>query len=302
MSEVIKVESLTKRYGTLEAVRGISFHVNAGEVFSLLGPNGAGKTTTVEILEGVRKRTSGHVAVLGYDPEKIDETFRKRVGVLPQDFNFLQRITPLEALEFFIGSLESGMDPVELLKTVELVDRKDVYFSKLSGGQKQKLGIAIALSNDAELVFLDEPTAGLDPISRKSIQQVMRNLRSLGKTIFLTTHYLEEAEKLADRVAIVNHGIIVDEGTPEELVQKNKTHDTLVVSLAMDHATETALPKGLVMKSPGVYEMPVMSNDDLFSVLDSIAKSRIMVDNIYLKRENLEDVFMRVVGAEPDES
>ncbi len=302
MGEIIKVNNLKKSYGKLSAVRGISFHVNSGEVFSLLGPNGAGKTTTVEILEGVRKRTSGVVSVLGQDPERITESFRKRVGILPQDFNFLERCTANEALEFYIGSLDSSLKPDELLKTVELSDKKNVYFSRLSGGQKQKLGIALALSNDPELIFLDEPTAGLDPLSRRSIQEVMRNLRSLGKTIFLTTHYLEEAEKLADRVAIINFGMIVDEGTPEELVQKNKTSDMLVVTVQDGVSLSGVLPSLAREKSKGVYEMPIKSNDDLFLVLDSISKSRIPVNNISLVRENLEDVFMRIVGAEENES
>ncbi|MCL4314214.1 MAG: ABC transporter ATP-binding protein [Candidatus Thermoplasmatota archaeon] len=299
---IIQVNNLVKAYGDVIAVDGISFRVNHGEVFSILGPNGAGKTTTVEILEGVRKRDSGDVRVLGMDPSSDRNRLMKVIGILPQDFNFMERVTPYETLEFYIRSYMSSEDPVQLLKLVDLYDKRDTYFTNLSGGQKQKLGIAIALSNNPRIVFLDEPTAGLDPISRRSVWEVIRRLKENGKTVILTTHYLDEAEALADRVAIVKSGKIVDEGSPAELVARNKTSDRLVITFG-DTFSDIDIFKGFIIQRKGnSVEIKVENNEQLFSIFSMLSEIKVPLQNIELKHESLEDVFIKIVGEVTNES
>lgn len=298
----IEVENLVKAYGRFVAVDGISFRVHAGEVFSILGPNGAGKTTTVEILEGVRNRTSGTVRVLGMDPSTERSRIMKLIGILPQDFNFMERVTPYETLEFYIRSFESEEDPSELLHLVDLYDKKDTFFTDLSGGQKQKLGIAIALSNNPKVVFLDEPTAGLDPISRRSVWDVIRKLREGGKTVILTTHYLDEAEALADRVAILKSGKIVDEGSPADLVARNKTSDTLVVTFDKGFSGTNLFREFVTVNKENSLEIKIENNDQLFKVFAKLSESKIPIQNIEMRRESLEDVFIKIVGEGIDES
>ncbi|MGB6443053.1 MAG: ABC transporter ATP-binding protein, partial [Thermoplasmata archaeon] len=213
MPEAIEVQHLVKRYGALPAVAGIDFTVRAGTVFSFLGPNGAGKTTTTEILEGLRRRTEGSVSVLGLDPWAEAYALHLRIGVIPQDFRFFEKITPREAVQYYARLFGTSPDPDELLARVQLADKAGARFDTLSGGQKQKLGLALALTNDPEICFLDEPTTGLDPTARRAIWQVIRTLKAEGRTVFLTTHYLEEAELLADQVAIIHHGSIIATGT-----------------------------------------------------------------------------------------
>ena len=197
MASAIEVHGLVKRYGSLAAVDGIDFTVGSGAVFAFLGPNGAGKTTTTEILEGLRRRTSGDVRVLGLDPWTEGRPLHRRIGVIPQDFRFFEKITPKEAIEYYRALFHTAVDPGELLAKVELLDKMHARFDTLSGGQKQKLGLALALTNNPEICFLDEPTTGLDPHARRAIWAVIRELKREGRTVFLTTHYLEEAELLA---------------------------------------------------------------------------------------------------------
>jgi ABC-2 type transport system ATP-binding protein len=220
MSVAIEVSGLRKSYGSLQAVSDISFSVKEGEVFSLLGPNGAGKTTTVEILEGLRQKDAGDVSVLGIDPWKNGYELHKKIGVIPQGFRFFEKITPKEAIEYYASLFNVKVDPMQILKEVILEDSKSVIFENLSGGQKQKVGLSLALVNDPNLLFLDEPTTGLDAQARRAMWEVIRKLKAEGKSVFLTTHYLEEAEILADRVAIMNKGKIVAQGTPDELKEK----------------------------------------------------------------------------------
>ena len=196
----------------------ISFKVNEGEIFSLLGPNGAGKTTTVEILEGLRQKDGGDVKVLGYDPWKDGYELHRKIGVIPQGFRFFDKATPKEAIDYYSALFDVKNDANEILRQVILEDSSKVQFENLSGGQKQKVGLALALVNNPQLLFLDEPTTGLDPQARRAIWQVIRSLKSQGRSILLTTHYLEEAEQLADKVAIMNKGKIIAAGTPEELI------------------------------------------------------------------------------------
>ena len=213
----VEVSDLRKSYGEREAVRGITFTIEAGEVFGLLGPNGAGKTTTVEILEGYRHRDAGTVRVLGIDPQDADPSWRERVGVVLQSSSLYPNLTVLEHLRAFGDYYTAPRDADEVIELVGLGDKRDARVRTLSGGQKRRLDLGLALVGDPEVLFLDEPTTGFDPGARRAAWETVRGLRALGKTILLTTHYLDEAEQLADRVAVLNGGEIVREGAPAEL-------------------------------------------------------------------------------------
>jgi ABC-2 type transport system ATP-binding protein len=216
-SAAIEVRGMSKRYGPLEAVRAIDVTVRRGEVFGLLGPNGAGKTTTVEILEGYRQRSSGEVSVLGEDPASRSRALRQRIGIVLQSGGIYSYVTPREALAHWASFYPSPRDVEEVLALAGLEDKADVLSRKLSGGQLRRLDFALALVGDPELIFLDEPTTGFDPAARRSAWETVRRLRDLGKTILLTTHYLDEAQELADRVAIMKDGRILAIGPPREL-------------------------------------------------------------------------------------
>ena len=213
----VSVRGLRKSYGSAEAVRGIDFEIRAGEVFGLLGPNGAGKTTTIEILEGYRDRTAGEVEVLGVDPQQAGRAWREKLGVVLQSSSLYPNLTVRETVRTFGGYYERPRDVDEVVAIVGLAEKADARVRTLSGGQKRRLDLALALVGDPELIFLDEPTTGFDPGARRTAWETIRNLRSLGKTILLTTHYLDEAEQLADRVAVLRAGEIVREGRPSEL-------------------------------------------------------------------------------------
>jgi ABC-2 type transport system ATP-binding protein len=214
----VSVEALAKSYGGLDAVRGISFEIGAGEVFGLLGPNGAGKTTTVEILEGYRKRDGGTVSVLGEDPERAGTEWRQRIGVVLQSSAVYSTLSVREMLALFAGYYRAPRPVDEVVELVGLQSKRDARVGSLSGGQARRLDLGLALVGDPELVFLDEPTTGFDPGARRAAWATIRGLRSLGKTILLTTHYLEEAEQLSDRVAVLREGLIVAQGRPAELM------------------------------------------------------------------------------------
>jgi ABC-2 type transport system ATP-binding protein len=219
---VIRVEGLRKSYDGFEAVKGIDLQVAAGEIFAFLGPNGAGKTTTVEILEGYRRRSGGEVSVLGVDPQSADRQWKNRVGFVLQESRLVPELTPREAVEQYAGYYAHPRDVDDTVNLVGLAEKADVRTSKLSGGQQRRLDVALALIGDPELLFLDEPTTGFDPSARRQAWSVIGGLRDLGKTVFLTTHYLEEAQALADRVAIISAGRIVATGSPDELTGDGK--------------------------------------------------------------------------------
>jgi ABC-2 type transport system ATP-binding protein len=214
----VEVKGLRKSYNDVEAVRGIDFELRTGEVFGLLGPNGAGKTTTVEILAGSRKRSAGDVSVLGTDPEQADRAWRGRIGVVPQSGELFPNLTVLEHLHLFAGYYEDPRPPREVLELVGLREKAGAKTRTLSGGQRRRLDLGVALVGNPELLFLDEPTTGFDPSARRAAWETIRSLRALGKTILLTTHYIEEAHRLADRVAVLRRGEIVASGTPADLI------------------------------------------------------------------------------------
>jgi ABC-2 type transport system ATP-binding protein len=220
----IEVRDLRKSYGSLEALRGISFEVRRGEVFGLLGPNGAGKTTCVEILEGYRERSGGDVTVLGIDPASRDRDFRARIGIVLQSSGFYPRATVRESVELMAKPYPHPRDPAETIRLVGLEEKADARLKTLSGGQQRRLDLALALVGDPELIFLDEPTTGFDPAARRAAWDVIRSLKALGKTVVLTTHYLDEAQSLSDRVAIVQGGRIVAHGAPSELTRASRTY------------------------------------------------------------------------------
>jgi ABC-2 type transport system ATP-binding protein len=229
---IIQAEGLYKNYGAVEALRGVSFAVEEGEVFGLLGPNGAGKTTTVEILEGMRTPDKGRARVCGLDPEASGERFKERIGAVLQSTSLPDKIRVKEALDLFAEFYTSRLNSDDLLKRFQLDEKRNAFYSQLSGGQKQRLALAMALVNDPQVVFLDEPTAGLDPQVRREIYTIIEELKRAKKTVLLTTHYIEEAERLCDRVAIVDYGKVIVTGTPRELKQHSAGTTRIEVRLA----------------------------------------------------------------------
>jgi ABC-2 type transport system ATP-binding protein len=236
---VLQVENLVKRYADVEAVRGVSFHVDEGEVFGLLGPNGAGKTTTVEILEGLRTLDSGKVSVCGLDPQRDANQLKNEIGAALQSTSLPDKLRVHEALRLFASFYSRRRDPEELLRRFGLEEKRDSFYSKLSGGQKQRLALAMALVNDPRVLFFDEPTAGLDPQVRREIYDIIEELRGERKTIVMTTHYIEEAERLCDRVAIVDHGKVIALGTPRELKERSGDKTRIEVRLAKPESDDT---------------------------------------------------------------
>src|SRR5579863_6624533 len=242
-NSVLQVVDLVKRYGEVEAVRGVSFAVDEGEVFGLLGPNGAGKTSTIEVLEGLRVPDGGKVSVCGLDPQKSPNELKNVIGATLQATSLPEKLKVSEAIHLFAGFYKKNRNPDDLLKRFGLEEKRAAFYGTLSGGQKQRLALALALVNDPRVLFLDEPTAGLDPQVRREIYDIIEELKREKKTIVLTTHYIEEAEKLCDRVAIVDHGKLIIEGTPRELKQSSADKTRIEVRLAKPESEVTL--KGL---------------------------------------------------------
>jgi len=302
MTTSIEVSKLVKVYGTLRAVDGVDCEVHTGEVFSFLGPNGAGKTTTVEILEGLRRRSSGEVRVLGLDPWTQIDKLRTRVGVIPQDFHFFPKLTPREAVRLYASLFAVKVDVDELLARVELSDKADDHYDTLSGGQHQKVGVALALVNDPELCFLDEPTTGLDPRARRSIWDVIRRLRGEGRTVFLTTHYLDEAQQLSDRIAIIHRGKIIATGSPTEIISRYGRPERLRIVGEPALADRLAALGLRVERDDGGVEVELRTKADALKILETIAASGLRWESFSTRTDTLEDVFIQMVGRLEDGS
>jgi len=298
-SIAIEVDSLVKKYGDLTAVDSISFTINKGEIFSFLGPNGAGKTTTVEVLECLRKPTSGRAYVLSFDISKDQDEIKKRIGVLPQEFNTFDSLTVRENLQYFAGMFGSSVDIDSLIKLVDLEDKRNEQYKKLSGGLKQRLGVAMALVNDPEIVFLDEPTGGLDPKARHEVWNVIRGLKKQGKTIFLTTHYMEEAEVLSDTVTIIHKGKIVAKGTPEELITQYGQRNLLILKNTDKVAVPLIETLGLEASfdsDAGDVKVTLNHNFDMSEIVRALTLKQVAFGELQLKRSSLEDVFLNLTG------
>ncbi len=295
----VVVESLTKRYGDLLAVNDVSFTVKKGEVFAFLGPNGAGKTTTVEIIETLRTATSGKVSVLGMDVSRNKQDILPRIGVLPQGFSSFDRITVGESIQYY-GRLfgSKSVDVDSLMDLTDLKDMRDVQFMKLSGGLKQRLGIAIALVNDPEVVFLDEPTTGLDPHARRAVWDVLLGLKNKGKAVFLTTHYMEEAELLADTVAIISKGNIVAAGSPDQLIEGNANYMCLTLKSVEANILEVVKTMNFtpVRDGGGDITIRVRCGDDVQNILSAIKNAGLALPGLDVRKPNLEEVFLSLTG------
>jgi ABC-2 type transport system ATP-binding protein len=297
---VIQVSGIRKTYGRTVAVDEVSFEVNDGEIFGLIGPNGAGKTTTMECVEGIRKPDRGTISVLGLDPFRQVYKLQERIGVQLQQAQLQKRIKVWEAVDLWASLYrKKSVDRKRLLEQLGLADKRNAWFMNLSGGQKQRLFIALALINDPEVVFLDELTTGLDPQARRAIWELVRGIRERGKTVFLTTHLMEEAERLCDRVAIIERGRIIDIGTPQSLVARHCPERTVVLATDEPTAEESFLKIPRVESVVrGDLQFTIRgSGDDLVTeVIHCLSENRIRVSDFKMIVPNLEDVFLKLTG------
>jgi ABC-2 type transport system ATP-binding protein len=299
-NSILQVENLFKRYGQVEAVRGVSFNVDEGEVFGLLGPNGAGKTTTVEILEGLRTPDSGRVSVCGWDPQKSPQELKLEIGAALQSTSLPDKLRVMEALRLFGSFYRRRRSPEELLKRFGLEEKRNTFYSQLSGGQKQRLALAMALLNDPKVLFFDEPTSGLDPQVRREIYDIVAELRGEKKTIVMTTHYIEEAERLCDRVAIVDHGTVIALGTPRELKERSGNQTRLEVRLARTEPQET------LKNLEGVSECRVVDGSYILqcarppqaivALVKHLESQGNELVSLEISTPSLEDVFIELTG------
>ena len=299
---VISVRALQKSYAEVHAVKGIDFEVLSGEVFGLLGPNGAGKTTTVEILEGLRPRSGGEARVLGFDPERQTKQLKDRIGVCLQATNLPEKIRVQESLELFASFYTRRVSSEELLKRLQLWEKRTAFYGTLSGGQKQRLAIGLALINDPQLLFLDEPTTGLDPQIRLEMHTLVEELRAEKRTVVLTTHYIEEAERLCNRVAIIDEGKIVAIGTPRELQQQSRNQSLIQIMCAQPMVV------GQLPHWPDAVDSSL--NEDgrtltvhssrpartLFEIMKWLDQQGMQLEDVLLKKPTLEDVFVELTG------
>jgi ABC-2 type transport system ATP-binding protein len=297
---ILQVENLVKRYGDVEAVRGVSFSVEEGEVFGLLGPNGAGKTSTVEVLEGLRERDSGFVSVCGMDPQRDPTALKHEIGAALQSTALPDKLRVLEALRLFASFYKRRRNPEELLKRFGLEEKRSAFYNQLSGGQKQRLALAMALVNDPKLLFFDEPTAGLDPQVRREIYDIIEELKREKKTILMTTHYIEEAERLCDRVAIIDHGKVIALGTPRELKTRSGGTTRIEVRLSKVESNGTLRNlEGVVdaRELDGTYvlhsQRPPQTIVSLVKHLEAEGNELVSLE---IATPSLEDVFIEMTG------
>jgi ABC-2 type transport system ATP-binding protein len=299
---VISVRGLRKRYGDHEAVRGIDLEVKRGEIFAFLGPNGAGKTTTVEIMEGFRRADGGQVLVLGHDPWRAPAQWRARIGLVLQESQPEPDLTVCECLELYAGYYPAPRGVDETLALVQLSERANERAGRLSGGQRRRLDVALALIGDPELIFLDEPTTGFDPSARRAAWEVIAGLRDLGKTVFLTTHYMEEAERLADRIAIIDAGQIIAQGTPQTL--GGGPLDGTTILFRLPGGTEVAdLPAALAERAQpdraGRISLSGASvTADLHALSGWALERAVELDDLEVRRPTLEDVYLKLTARE----
>jgi len=295
---VVTVDHIQKRYGNTVAVADVSFDVRQGEIFGLIGPNGAGKTTTMECVEGLRSPDGGAISVLGMHPVRDVYRLQQRIGVQLQEAQLQKRIKVWEAIDLWASLYAKPVDGNHLLEQLGLREKRDAWFMTLSGGQKQRLFIALAVIHDPELVFLDELTTGLDPQARRAIWDLIRGIRERGKTVFLTTHLMEEAERLCDRVAVIDHGRIVDVGTPAELIRRHCPERAVIVATGEPTAEAhfRAIPAVEAVVRTGA-SVTVRGRGDLVTnVIRCIAEHRLAVSDFRTETPTLEDVFLRLTG------
>ncbi len=301
MSEtVIKVDSLVKKYGKFTAVDGISFNIKRGEIFAFLGPNGAGKTTTVETMECLKTPTSGSVNILGYDVRKDEMKIKMKIGVLPQSFSTYDWLTVWENINYFGKMYPNHADIDHLINMFGLKEKRNSLFRSLSGGLKQRVGIAIALINDPEIVFLDEPTTGLDPKARRDVWAAIKDLQSHGKTVILTTHYMDEAYYLADRICIIHKGKIIAEGTSEDLINQHGGGNTLIIrecsAEALEHLSRD-VPNSRIVGNDLQAHLPEGNGmASIIQAVSAINSDKLSCKEIYVKKSSLEDVFLNLTG------
>ena len=294
---VIDVRGLRKSYGEFEAVKGIDFHVDRGEVFALLGPNGAGKTTTTEILEGFRERTAGDVDVLGHDPANRERDLRQRIGIVLQSTGVDPYLTVRETVELYAGYYPKPRDVDEVIGVVGLDEKRDVRVDKLSGGQQRRLDVAVGLAGDPELLFLDEPTTGFDPSARRNAWEMVKNLTALGKTVFLTTHFMDEAQYLASRVAVIARGEVVAEGPPSTIGGRD-TMQT-VIRFRPSGTADGVPPLGQLATGDGTFEIHVDDPTEALHQLTGWAMERgARFDLLEVSQPTLEDVYLELTGGE----
>jgi ABC-2 type transport system ATP-binding protein len=295
----IQVSGIRKAYGATVAVSDVSFEVSEGEIFGLIGPNGAGKTTTMECVEGVRRPDRGNISILGLDPFRDVYQVQKRIGVQLQQAQLQKRIKVWEAVDLWASLYPKAVDGHRLLEQLGLSDKRNAWFMTLSGGQKQRLFIALALINDPEVVFLDELTTGLDPQSRRAIWELVRGIRDRGKTVLMTTHLMEEAERLCDRVAIIEHGKIIDIGSPQELVRRHCPARTVILATGNDLAEERlgAIPSlETLTRQDSRFTIQGRGDDFVTEVIQCLSENRIRVTDFRTVLPNLEDVFLKLTG------
>jgi len=296
---VVRVEGIRKLYGRTVAVDDVSFEVRPGEIFGLIGPNGAGKTTTMECVEGLRSPDHGSIAVLGLDPVRDVYRLQDRIGVQLQEAQLQKRIKVREAVDLWASLYRTSVNPERLLEQLGLVEKQNAWFMTLSGGQKQRLFIALALINDPELVFLDELTTGLDPQARRAIWELVRNIRQRGKTVFMTTHLMDEAERLCDRVAIIDRGRIIDIDSPTALVRRHCPERTVIVTTPQPSADAIfrQLPSvTAVERRDDNVSIQGRGDDFVTTVVQCLAVHAIPVTDLRTESPTLEDVFLRVTG------
>jgi ABC-2 type transport system ATP-binding protein len=298
---VIEVQNLVKSYGDVEAVRGVDIHVDAGEVFALLGPNGAGKSTIVEILEGHRTKTSGTVSVLGFDPTNRARDYRERIGIVLQETAVEEQLTVKESIDIY-GSMYPKRRPTgELIEIVGLEEKTDARIKTLSGGQRRRLELALGIVGDPDLIFLDEPTTGFDPSARRQAWTIVKNLTSLGKTVLLTTHYMDEAQFLADSVAVIANGKIVAEGTPDSLGDRQTARSIITFTVSSSGGASLRV-EGAVMAPNGTVELrSVDPTTDLHAITGWALDNAVDLVDLSVTRPTLEDVYLELTGDDADE-